>query len=398
MEKKQNKGASKRSTMTINGRVSMSRRHYHSKDGGTETPSDKLLDAMEQTISQATRDLCVKINHDARGFTTVHENLKSAAQIDLSKETIRQVVEADGKLAVAMIKSGELQPDFKATDCKNEKGESVIYGSVDGFMAPTVTDAEKQARRKQTIKKRQSKKESEGQNARPQRPLPSVKTGTDGRYKEFKATIFFTHDMEHKQVSVTRGDCEAAGIMMLRDAGRLDYKHADHRIALIDGGPWIINQIQKRNLKTTAIGLDFYHLMDNVRKTRRIVFGEENPAGEKWVSDLMHKVKHENFEALHEELLTLRQKYRGNKRREIDRLIAYASDRRTMIHYAEFIKKGWHIGTGAMESQCRITPDRVKGSGKRWDPDNAEGIMALETLQQNGQMKAFRQLAMAGNS
>lgn len=386
--------------MTLNGRVHLRRHHYHSKGDGTETPSDKLLDAMEQTISQGTRDLCVKINHDARGFMTVHENLKSAAQIDLSYETIRQVVESEGKLAVAMVKSGELQPDWKATDCKNAQGESIIYGSVDGFMVPTVTDEEKQSRRKLVIEKRKAKEEAQTQagpkSEKPPRPLPPVKTGTDGRYKEFKASLFFSHDLEHKQVSVTRGDCEAAGIMMKRDAGRLEFKQADHRIELIDGGPWILNQIQKRNLKTTAIGLDFYHLMENVRKTRRIVFGEQNPAGEKWVSDLMHKVKHENYEAFHEELMTLRQKYRGTKRKEIDRLIEYASDRRSMIHYAEFIKNGWHIGTGAMESQCRITPNRVKGCGKRWDPDNAEAIMALETLHQNGQMKAFRQLAMAG--
>lgn len=378
----------------------MRRHHYHSRSCGTETPSDKLLDAMEQTISQAARDLCVKINHDARSFLTVHENLKSAAQIDLSYETIRQVVESEGKLAVEMVKSGELQPDWKATDCKNEAGESMIYGSADGFMVPTITDEEKQSRRKKVDEKRALKKEADSKNAgkdtRSPRPLPPVKTGTDGRYNEFKASIFFSHNMEHKQVSVTRGDCEAAGIMMKRDAGRLEFKQADHRIALLDGGPWILNQIYKRGLNTTAIGLDFYHLMENVRKTRRIVFGEQNPVGEKWVSDLMHKVKHENYEAFHEELMTLRQKYRGTKRKEIDRLIAYASDRRTMIRYAEFIKNGWHIGTGAMESQCRIVPNRVKGCGKRWDPDNAEAIMTLETLHQNGQLNAFRQLAMAG--
>ena len=65
-----------------------------------------------------------------------------------------------------------------------------------------------------------------------------------------------------------------------------------------------------------------------------------------------------------------------------------------MIRYPEFIANGWHIGSGAMESECRVIPDRVKGPGKRWDADNAEAIMALETLHQSGQSQAYRKLAM----
>ena len=397
-QNKKSKGASARSTLTINGRVSIRRHHYYSRGEGTSTPSDKLLDWMEDTVSQATRDLCIKINYDAHSFETVEENLKAAAQLDLSRETIRQVVEEEGKQALVMVKSGVLQPDWKANDCKDEQGKSRVYGSVDGTMTPTQTDTEKQTRRKKVIEKRNAKTKAEGENAKPQRALPPVKTGTDGRYKEFKISIFFDHDLNHKQVSVTRGDCDAAGLMMMRDAGRLEFKQADQRIELIDGGPWIIKQIQKRGLKTTAIGLDFYHLSENVHKTRRLVFGEENEAGKKWADDLMHKIKHEGYEPLRLELLNLRQKYRGNKRKEIDRLIEYSSDRREMIRYPEFAKNGWHIGTGAMESHCRIIPDRVKGCGKRWDPDNAEAIMTLEALHQNGQQKAYRSLVMAGNN
>ena len=51
-----------------------------------------------------------------------------------------------------------------------------------------------------------------------------------------------------------------------------------------------------------------------------------------------------------------------------------------MIRYPEFIAKGWQIGSGPMESQCRVLSERVRGSGMRWDADNAEAVMALEAI------------------
>lgn len=61
----------------------------------------------------------------------------------------------------------------------------------------------------------------------------------------------------------------------------------------------------------------------------------------------------------------------------------YVSDRREMIRYPEFVAHGWQIGSGPIESQCRVVPDRVKGPGKRWDADNAEAVMALEAVDQS---------------
>jgi len=389
---------------------------------------------MDETISQATRELCVQLNRASRGFAMTAENLLKAAQLSLSRETIRQAVEADGKAALALARSGELMPAWRAVDCKvpvavpiktpaqtrveipvealvqapkpdpiqapaapaaPAAGESVeisrIYLSSDGFTAPTITDAEKHARRQKVIQKRKLR---DG----PQRPLPPVKRGSDGRYKEFKAVMFFDHDLKHRQVAVTRGDCDALGKLMMRDAARLGFRAADQRVGLIDGGPWIINQIKHRGLKTTAVGLDFYHLGENVHKTRRIVFGEANEPktdpGSKWAAAMMHDAKHGGYEPIRQKIMELRGKHRQGKRKEIDRLLEYTSDRREMIRYDEFIANGWHIGSGAMESQCRVIPDRVKGPGKRWDPDNAEAIMALEALHQSGQSAAYRLLAM----
>ena len=65
-----------------------------------------------------------------------------------------------------------------------------------------------------------------------------------------------------------------------------------------------------------------------------------------------------------------------------------------MIRYPQFLKHGWRIGSGPMESQCRVVPERVKGPGKRWDRDNAEAIMALEAADQSNQWSALWALSL----
>jgi len=297
-------------------------------------------------------------------------------------------VETDGKRALRLSASGALVPQWTAQDCKGSDGTSLVYLSSDGFMAPLVTDAEKRARRKNVVRRRR-------RCGKKRRALPPRKPGADQPYKEFKAVMFYDHRMKHRQVSVTAGDCQKAGRLMRRDACRLDFGSADSRVGNIDGGPWIIGQIQKRCLPMTATGLDFYHLGQNVHKARREIFGEDDPAGLQRVGKLLHTVKHTGYEPFWEQLLALRTTARGRRRRKAaDRLLHYVSDRREMIRYPEFLKHGWQIGSGPMESQCRVVPDRVKGPGKRWDRDNAEAIMALEAVDQSNQWSTLWSLAL----
>jgi hypothetical protein len=49
-----------------------------------------------------------------------------------------------------------------------------------------------------------------------------------------------------------------AGKLMQRDARRLGFAAADERVGNIDGGPWIIGQIEVQRIPTTATGLDFF--------------------------------------------------------------------------------------------------------------------------------------------
>jgi len=47
-----------------------------------------------------------------------------------------------------------------ASGCRRPDGQSLVYLSSDGFMAPTITDAEKQARRRKVMDKRKTRQGS----------------------------------------------------------------------------------------------------------------------------------------------------------------------------------------------------------------------------------------------
>jgi hypothetical protein len=218
--------------------------------------------------------------------------------------------------------------------------------------------------------------------------LPARKTGSDQRYKEFKLVTFYDESHTHRLVSLTRRDHHAAGRLMRRDGARAGFFDAQERLGVIDGGPWIINQIKAQSLPMTAVGLDFYHLAENVHKAKRSCFGEDDPVtaavADAWAGRTLHIAKHQGYQPLRDHLLQWRGSLKGQRpRHAADLLINYVTDRREMIDYPRFLNEQWQIGSGPTESQCNQVPRRVKGRGKRWDPDNAEAVMAIETLEQS---------------
>ena len=367
--------------MTINGRVRIRRRRWHSPGEGTTTPLDSWLDISEDTISLGVREMACRLNADGKNFDKAAANLKRTAQVHISGETLRVLVESEGKRVLQAQRSGQLPIEWSAADCRTETNTTRLYVGSDGVMVPLVTDAEKAKRRDKVKQKRRRR----GKKAR---PLPPRRPGADQHYKEFKIVAIYDEDQKHRLVSGTRGDCEAAGRLMRREASRVQMDLANEKVGNVDGSPWIRNQVERQSLPLDALGLDFYHLSENVHKARREIYGEDDETGKTWAGELLHVFKHDGYEAAWPQLLEWRVALRHG-RPTADRLVGYVSDRRDMIRYPEFQAKGWQIGSGPTEATCKTLTARLKGSGMRWDADNAEALMALEALSQSGQWDAY---------
>jgi hypothetical protein len=343
-------------------------------------PIDALLDAAEATVSLGARNLCCRINATAKSFRRTRVQLKHASHLFLGESLLREVVEGEGKAVLAASESGALKPCWQAKDCKVKTPEgkevSRVYLGVDGFTIPTVTDEEKRKRREKVVAARAKRPADKPKLP----PLPRRKKGTDGLYKEFKLVQFHDETLEHRLVSVTRKPCEEAGRIMRRDARRIGFDQADERIANVDGGLWIFNIIINWAIVLSALCLDIWHLGQYVNAGKRGTFGENDEAGKQWAAEAMHTVRHGGYQPFWDLLVDWRGKQRGRKREEADAVLNYVAARKDMIVYDEYERRGWRIGSSTTESECGAMPHRVKGPGKRWDPDNAEAVIALEGL------------------
>src|SRR5207302_9291194 len=174
-----------------------------------------------------------------------------------------------------------------------------LYLGSDGVMVPLVTDAEKTSRRQKARQKRRTR-------GRKARPLPPKEAGADQGYKEFKIVAYYDEAQEHRLVCGTRGDHEEAGRWMRRQASRIRLDLADQKVGNVDGSPWIRNQVRRQSLPLDALGLDFYHLGENVHKARREIYGDDDEAGKQWAGQLPHVFKHEGYEAAWKQLLEWR--------------------------------------------------------------------------------------------
>lgn len=343
--------------------------------------------------------MACRLNLASRNFDKAAANLGRAAQVPLSGEFLRQVVESEGQAVQAAVQAGQLPIDWTADDCPalDKDGQpteqSRLYLGSDGVMVPHVTDREKRTRRDRIKAKRR-------RCGKKRRALPKAKRGADQSYKEFKIVTLYDDAGEHRLVSVTRGDCAQAGRLMRRDAGRVGLDLADDKVGVVDGSEWIKNQIQRQSLPLDDLGLDFYHLAENLHKARRAVYGDEDPKDEKapgnaWAGRLLHTAKHEGYARLREELQQWKALLRGPRQRKAaTQLLNYVTERRAMIQYPKFQEMGRQIGSGPTESMCKATTQRIKGRGMRWDGDNAESIMTLEALEQSGAWQTYWEMQL----
>jgi hypothetical protein len=383
-----NKGRQPRHVLTVVGKVKVVRRWYSGSSAGSVVPADQVIDPNMATVTVGVREMACRLNNDGTSFDTTAENLERVALIKISGEQLRQTVLAEGRAVLAAQQSNTVPPAFQASKCVVDptatKKITRIYTGTDGVMVPLVTEAEKIKRRTKVCEKRRlaSRKRS---------PLPPRKPGANLPFKEYKVIVFYDEHGKYWHETFSRRTRTNIGVLIRRDARRLGFSLADEKIANVDGATWIKNQLEERpeQLPLDGLGLDFYHLSENIHRCRRGVFGND-PAGLKWAEELLHLLKHEGYEPAHAKIFSWRQAIRSpNKKEFANKLLNYITDRRDMINYPEFQKKGWQIGSGPTESRCKTTTQRIKGRGRRWDRPNAEEVAALTTLKDSGEWVAY---------
>jgi hypothetical protein len=373
--------------LTINGRITTYRRWWYSPQLGSLAPADEILDRRGDTITPGVVEMASRVNLSATSFLKAAAVLERTAQVKLSGERLRQEVEAAGRRVLKAQQDNAIAVTWHAQDCLVAEAatpqKTRVYTGCDGVMVPVITEAEK-------VKRRDTLKAKRRRCGKKCKPLPPRRRGSDLPWKEFKVVFFYSEDAKHQHVAFTHGNHLKAGTLLRREADRLRFREAEERVGLVDGAIWIREQMQLHFAELDGLGLDFFHLSENVHRARRKVYGDESPEGVAWAEERMHEFKHDGYAAAWEKIVQWRAGLKGKAKREAaDRLLNFVSARKEMIRYPSFLSRGWQIGSGPTESQCKLCTKRLKGYGRRWDRPNATAVAALDTLDRNGQWQKF---------
>ena len=374
-----NKGKQKTSHLTVNGRLEFSRTVFWNENHGTVVPMDILLGIESSNHSLGVREICFRETLN-NAFVPASENIKRLAQLDISSSVVRQIVEHEGsKLSRAQHKS-QTGPDFKAEDCTNK----MLITGTDGVMVPLVRQEQKLKRRKtQAAKRKKEKRKSTAKASRPRK-------GSDGPYKEFKVVAFYDKDKTHQYVVGTSGNHKIAGRIMRRVGQKLDISQAQTKYSVSDGAGWILKQYNIQLPMLDENILDLYHFREHVTDASYVLFGEGNKEALAWKEEMMEVAKNQGSLVMLDRLAEcLKNLTDEDKRQELDNLREYISKRIAMTDYPYFLALGYDIGSGPTESFCGCLTKRLKGSGMRWDKDNAESVMALASIYYSNQWEKY---------
>jgi hypothetical protein len=360
--------------MTINGRLEFCRTVYWNCDFGTAVPLDILLGISNSKYSPGVREMCCLESLNC-AFVPASKNLKRTAQLGISSSAIRTIIECQGQQA-----NNQVCPDFTVDDCIDR---TVITGA-DGVMVPLVTEEQKRKRRE--TEKSSRHKENRKSTARKGRP----RKGSDGAYKEFKVVAFYSKDKKHQYAIGTSGNHKKIGKIMRREASRIKLGDADVKYSVTDGASWIRKQYNQQLPMLDENILDYYHLQEHVTQTGHKVFGESTAESVAWRNAIMGVVWEQGSLVMLDKLGELLKKIRSPvKRQAVKALRKYVGSRIDMSDYPSFRAKGYDTGSGPTESVCGRLTKRLKGSGMRWDKDNAEAMMAIASIYYSGQWEKY---------
>jgi hypothetical protein len=219
-------------------------------------------------------------------------------------------------------------------------------------------------------------------------------------WHEFKTGVFYWHDQSGQtdggrgviNEKVVIGWQEEGGAELGRrlhwEALRRGLGRAKWILVLGDGAHWIWNVAADRWAKAEEL-LDFYHASEHVWELGRALHGENR--AQEWVEARLHELRHGREQECLDQIATLKVPA-GEAGEVIEEQKNYFANNTERMNYKELSKRGWPIGSGAVESACAGKQGRFKRRGQFW---THKGIGHLEALIEARQNKHWDEIWFA---
>lgn len=207
----------------------------------------------------------------------------------------------------------------------------------------------------------------------------SVNTREHG-WRELKAYLFERGD-KPARVRLADAALEPTGAFFPRvrqGAIAVRAANADQLFFVADAAAWI-DQGLRVNLPTATRIIDIYHAYQHVHTAAKTMFGEGTDKATRWSVLWCEQLRLEGGPAVWDRLRRTRWRYpQGSPPRAgLDQLLGYLDRHAGHLDYPTYIRRGWPISSGPMESLCKQLGQRLKGCGMRWNQENVTPMARL---------------------
>jgi hypothetical protein len=186
------------------------------------------------------------------------------------------------------------------------------------------------------------------------------------------------HRIEKREYTSYIGSVDEFKKLLFACAIRNGYGIYKKTVILSDGATWIRN-VKEEMFPDAQQILDYYHLCENVNNYAKQIFSMNEVKYRPWANRICEELKESHHEKVLNELDNISKKQTAQCSFNLG---GYIRNNMNNIDYATYIKKGYFIGSGAIESGNKVVlQQRLRQSGMRWNIETAQCLLSLKTKQ-----------------
>jgi hypothetical protein len=238
----------------------------------------------------------------------------------------------------------------------------------------------------------------------PGQPLPPLPAVEQGHFREVKTGVLLL-PAERVETSPGRrtvvrrflvsclGDADTIFAHLYARLRELGWVGTQTVVVIVgDGAEWIWNRASMF-VKRCEI-LDFWHAVEHAWAFARLRYGEGSVQADQWVHQVAEDLRTGKVQDVIARLKRMRPQS-AEVRESLQSLIRYYSENAGRMRYDEYLRLGYGIGSGAVESAHKqVVHARLRQAGMRWSEAGARHVLALRLLLLNGDWAVLDRLRM----
>ena len=146
-------------------------------------------------------------------------------------------------------------------------------------------------------------------------------------------------------------------------------------ICLMDGQRSLWEQ-QREHLPQATPIIDIFHVSERLWEAAYCFHDEGSAEAEKMVCHYFRMLLDGKVDTVIRSFRAKKNSLSKYKKTILESIIKYYKNNRQYMKYAEYLQKGYPIGSGAIEGACRhLVKDRMEQTGMRWEIEGAQAML-----------------------